>query len=183
MFSSKFASLLTMFLISLSLYAQVPNNMKHTVWNQEGYGRILKIQDSTYTYFNISQYSCEPLAEGIFKGRFEVINSSRNLLILNPGGIVHYRFHNIGSLPKSCNTETVLEDHSFENNFKAFWETFNDNYAFFEKRNINWKAIYDQYLPFVKNLHSEKEFAQVLLQIIGNFNDGHIRLNVPDSLR
>ena len=70
MFSSKFASLLTMFLISLSLYAQVPNNMKHTVWNQEGYGRILKIQDSTYTYFNISQYSCEPLAEGIFKGRF-----------------------------------------------------------------------------------------------------------------
>jgi hypothetical protein len=150
MFYSKLISLLTIFLISLSLCAQVPNNIKYTVWNQEGYNRILKIQDSTYTYFNINQYNCESLVEGIFKGRFKIINSNSKLLILNPGGIVNYRFHKIDSLPQNCNNQTGVEDHSFENNFKAFWETFNDNYAFFEKRNINWQATYDKYLPVVK---------------------------------
>ncbi|AMP97382.1 Periplasmic protease [Pedobacter cryoconitis] len=158
------------------------NQFKNTSWVQQGYGRCLKIEDSTYTYYNTNNMNCKALAEGKMSGRFTIVSLDKNELILNPGGIVNYIFKRVDSLPPMC-THPDSAAASYEENFKVFWETFNDNYAFFRERNINWKQVYEDYLPRVKKISSEKELADILREIVKKIGDGHIRLEVPDELK
>lgn len=156
--------------------------LKNTSWVQQGYGRCLKIEDSTYTYYNTDSQTCKALAEGKISGRFSIVSLAANELILNPGGIVNYTFKRVSSLPPMCaNIDSTTA--SYEENFKIFWEAFNDNYAFFRERNINWKQVYEEYLPRVKKINSQKELADILIEIVKKIGDGHIRLEIPDALR
>lgn len=156
--------------------------LKNTSWVQQGYGRCLKIEDSTYTYYNTDIHTCKALAEGKISGRFSIVSLAVNELILNPGGIVNYTFKRVSSLPPMC-TNIDSTTASYEENFKIFWEAFNDNYAFFRERNINWKQVYEEYLPRVKKINSQKELADILIEIVKKIGDGHIRLEIPDALR
>ncbi|PKD18082.1 hypothetical protein APR41_18000 [Salegentibacter salinarum] len=122
------------------------------------------------------------MVEGKFTGRFKIVKSTADHLILNPGGIVDYRFKRTKELPETCRRRNTKKEKSFETNFKAFWETFDKNYAFFEERNLNWQKVYNNYLPKVKKLKTKREFALVLQEIIGKFKDGHINLEIPDSI-
>lgn len=178
--SKKFLAFCTLF-YAISGFAQqikVPNNSS---WLQEGYDRVLTIKDSDYVYYNLDNLNCKALAEGNFSGRFSVVSVTDSLLVLNPGGIVNYNFKRIHTLPAICHTAPV-KDTSFEKNFKIFWLTFNDNYAFFKERNIKWQQIYKDYLPRVRKLKTENEFAALLREIVQKIDDGHIRLEIPADL-
>ncbi|MBU3822540.1 S41 family peptidase [Flavobacteriaceae bacterium XHP0103] len=121
------------------------------------------------------------MVEGDFKGRFKVIDIENNNLILNPGGIVNYRFKKINYTPSICNNKITV-NRNYVTNFKSFWQTFNDNYAFFDKRKINWNEIYRKYIPKIEEIKTEKEFAMILNEIITKFQDGHINLEIPISI-
>ncbi|SFF76288.1 Tricorn protease C1 domain-containing protein [Salegentibacter agarivorans] len=166
----------------INFYSQIPESLKNTVWTQEGYDRILKIEDSTYSYFNIDKYDCATLVDGKFAGRFRIVNSTDDQLILNPGGIVDYRFKRTEKLPEICTKRSTKKEKSFEDNFKAFWETFDNNYAFFEERDLDWQKVYNNYLPKVQKVQTNHEFALLLKEITRKFNDGHINLEIPDSI-
>lgn len=164
-------------------HAQQHNELlKNTSWIQEGYGRVLEIRDSGYTYYNISTLDCKPMVEGKFNGRFKIISLNKDFLVLNPGGIVNYRFKRSDYLPATGISSKMIVT-SFEQNFQVFWETFNDNYAFFKERNIDWQQVYREYLPIVRKMDSQKAFAGTLQEIVKKLNDGHIRLVIPDSLK
>ena len=162
-------------------FFQVKEELKNTLWEQEGYNRILKIGDSDYTYFNKDNFSCSELVQGDFNGRFKIIHHKEDLLILNAGGIVDYRFKRITETPKICNGERKEKNNSYLLNFNSFWETFDRNYAFFKERNINWGEIYNEYLPKVKTVKTDSAFGILLKDIVNRFNDGHIRLELPES--
>ena len=161
--------------------SQVKKELTNSLWEQEGYDRILKIGDSDYIYYNKDNYSCSELAQGDFNGRFKIIQHKENLLILNPGGIVDYRFKRITEMPNICNGESKEKDNSYILNFNSFWETFDNNYAFFKERNINWQNVYDEYLPKVKAINSDTSFGLLLKEIVNEFNDSHIRLELPET--
>lgn len=164
-----------------SLSSQIPENLQNSIWQQEGYGRILKIENTTYSYYNYDTFNCSVLVEGEFRSRFEIIDQSEDLLVLNPGGVVDYRFRRLQAIPENCSAASESEI-NFEKNFEVFWQTFNDNYAFFEKRNLDWDQVYKEYMPVVRQLETQSEFAAVLEEIIVKFRDGHIRLEVPASI-
>lgn len=175
--------LTSLILISSKLCSQIPENLQNTNWEQEGYDRILKINDSTYSYFNSNDYTCSILVEGDFKGRFKVIDINRNNLILNPGGIVNYRFKKIDSIPNNCKDKAkAKENGNYLINFKSFWQTFKNNYAFFGKREINWNETYKEYIPEIEKIKTDQEFALILNEIINKFQDGHINLEIPKSI-
>lgn len=152
------------------------------IWTQEGYGRIIEITDSTYSYYNITEISCLSLVSGKLKERFKIVRFNENELILNPGGIVNYSFKRSGTLPKICKTENSPINKSPEKNFEVFWNTFNKHYAFFEERNIDWDKVREKYLPVAKKISSDRELYELFIKIIMPFHDGHIKLDVPDSL-
>ena len=153
------------------------------IWIQEGYGRIIKITDSTYTYFNTTENSCLPLIKGgELKERFKIVHFNENKLTLNPGGIVNYHFKRSKDLPIKCIKENSIVDSSPEKNFEVLWNTFDKHYAFFNQRNIYWNKIKEQYQPKIKKVKTDKELYKLFVEILKPFNDGHIKLDVPDSL-
>ncbi|MDA6070314.1 S41 family peptidase [Flavobacterium sp. AC] len=168
-------------LCGVSGFSQQINVVQNSFWLQEGYDRTLTIKDADYAYYNIDNANCKAFVEGNFAGRFSVVSATDSLLVLNPGGIVDYRFRRINKLPALC-TETAVKDPSFEKNFKIFWLTFNDNYAFFKERNIKWQQVYKDYLPKVEKVETEQKFAAILREIVQEMNDGHIRLEIPKAL-
>lgn len=63
--------------------------------------------------------------------------------------------------------------------FENLWTTFNEEYAPFEERNIDWQAEYHIYRPMVKANTTEDELFSILSQLLGTLNDGHVSLTAP----
>jgi len=64
--------------------------------------------------------------------------------------------------------------------FENLWTTFNEEYAPFEERKVNWDSIYNVYRPLVKSNTTDDELFQVLSNMLKVFDDGHISLTAPN---
>ena len=51
-----------------------------------------------------------------------------------------------------------------ELNFEVLWHTFEDNYAFFKLRNIDWHAAYQKYRPLINANTSDDSLYTVFLR-------------------
>jgi carboxyl-terminal processing protease len=83
------------------------------------------------------------------------------------------RAQNPASLPKD--TTLSLPEKTFE----TLWLTFEDHYAFFKMRHIDWKAAYKQYRPLVNAQTSNDSLYAVFTKMLAPFQDNHINLIVP----
>ncbi|PQA60403.1 S41 family peptidase [Siphonobacter curvatus] len=79
--------------------------------------------------------------------------------------------------PASTPTDTTLSIP--EKCFETFWQTFEDHYAFFRLRNIDWQASYKQYRPRVTATTSDDSLFSVLSQLVAPFEDDHINIIIP----
>lgn len=66
-----------------------------------------------------------------------------------------------------------------EKTFEVLWQTFEDNYAFFELRNIDWKSTYKKFRPTVDSTTKEDSLFSILSQMVAPFYDDHINLIIP----
>jgi len=173
-----------LFIILVSCQKTLKNKTINGVWIQEGYGRIIAIKDSSYTYFNTTENSCLPLiSNDDLTNRFRIVDFKDDKLTLNPGGIVNYHFKRTDKLPEYCINYDTNKNNSPELNFSVLWNTFDKHYAFFEQRNIDWDSVKIKSQEKLKNIQSDKELYNLFKDILKSFNDGHIKLDAPDSLR
>jgi carboxyl-terminal processing protease len=70
--------------------------------------------------------------------------------------------------PEKANTPT--------NNFEQFWKTFDEHYGMFEVKNIDWKAIHDQFVQRVNDQMTDAELYTVFSEMIVLLNDNHLNL-------
>lgn len=63
-----------------------------------------------------------------------------------------------------------------EGNFESMWSTFNEKYAVFEQRNVDWSALYDQYRPMISNTTSDDQLFDVITSLLSHLDDGHVSL-------
>lgn len=64
-------------------------------------------------------------------------------------------------------------------NFEILWNDFDKNYSFFEYKRINWDSLYSVYRPLVYNEMKNRDFFQVLSQLLFHLKDGHVNLSAP----
>ena len=64
-----------------------------------------------------------------------------------------------------------------ELNFEVFWQTFEDNYAFFKLRNIDWNKAYQQYRSRVNARTSDDALHSIFCAMLTPFQDNHINFN------
>lgn len=91
-----------------------------------------------------------------------------------------YRIGIILIIFSSC--EKILydePDNTPENNFEVFWSDFDKFYAQFQIRKINWDSVYNIYHPKISSTTSDLELYNILAEIIGFINDGHVNLYAP----
>lgn len=62
-------------------------------------------------------------------------------------------------------------------NFEAFWNLFNDSYASFEEKDIDWSQIRNEFSPKVTATTTDLELFQIFTEMVKPLNDAHIVLN------
>ncbi len=83
----------------------------------------------------------------------------------------------IAQNPISYPKDTALSKPEF--NFEVLWHTFEDNYAFFTIRNIDWHSAYQQYRPLINGKTSDDSLYSIFSQMLAPFQDNHINVIVP----
>ena len=63
--------------------------------------------------------------------------------------------------------------------FENLWQTFNEEYAPFEERKIDWEQEYNAYRPLVSANTSDDELFGILTGLLSELDDGHVSLTAP----
>ncbi|WP_438711288.1 S41 family peptidase [Aquimarina muelleri] len=61
-------------------------------------------------------------------------------------------------------------------NFDQLWNQFNDRYAFFEHKNVDWNTIYKKYRPLLDERTTNDSLFNVCNEMLLELKDGHVGL-------
>jgi C-terminal processing protease CtpA/Prc len=76
----------------------------------------------------------------------------------------------------------VYSEKSAGEAFDELWEAMDRSYSyFFLKKDVDWKALKVQYRPKAVKAKSEKEFVNVLKEMLAHLKDLHIWIDTPDG--
>ena len=180
MFSSgqkRLGALLTAMAISTG--ANASNTDLTGTWKTTGYGLIYNFNAKgmqTYQQTDIScvadhSYSHEEAEKFITR----IDRSQKDKLSFYFGdGITRYDTAKISSVPANC-TDKINKDPIF--NFEVFWRYYNNNYAFFELRGIDWAVIYKQNRPKVSANTTDQELFEIFQSMLEQMKDFHVNLD------
>lgn len=170
------------------------------LWKQEGYGKLLEVTDSQVRVYETSavhcllteSYSFEEISQEI---PYVIANRDRTRFQTDPKintiEIHSYAYQLLNSYPDSCLhgiTQPTLDP---VDNFNVFWHSFNENYAYFEERGVEWNKLYSDNLWRVEQLGTGSDDQFALFKIFADMiemidRDGHASVsyvdpNNPDS--
>ncbi len=83
----------------------------------------------------------------------------------------------------SCFSVSSQEISDPENNFEYLWQAFDKDYALFEAKGVDWKALYQIYRPKVSGNTTDGELFEILSGMLGHLNDNHVRLRSSEPDR
>ena len=76
----------------------------------------------------------------------------------------------------SCRKDIIIEN-TPENVFLTFWKIMDENYVYFQEKNLDWDSIFNVYYPQAKAVTNEKELHGIFSEIIPLFKDGHVGIS------
>lgn len=65
--------------------------------------------------------------------------------------------------------------------FDELWQTFDENYSYFEYKDIDWDDVHDRYQPNFNQTLTGDQFVDELLPLLGELHDWHIEVMRPDG--
>ena len=68
-------------------------------------------------------------------------------------------------------------------NISAFWTVFNEKYAFFNLRSVNWQKQKETYFPQVTDKTTNDQLFEIMCRMIEPLNDGHVELKARELNR
>ncbi len=178
----KILSILTLFLIFSSCNEKVLNKKSKPdgIWKQIGYGNIIELKDSVISVYNISKQDCNLSFEEHILNFGKIKNYSKDTLTIQHG-IDDWQFTRLEKLPNLCKTSNELNNDP-KHNFQVFWDTFNEHYASFDIKNINWNEVYKKYEPKVNENTTDLELYTIFKEMTGLLNDEHVKMEVPEKI-
>ncbi len=76
--------------------------------------------------------------------------------------------------PAAARSQT--QDASPEQLFESLWQTFDQKYALFEAKALDWQALYDIYRPKVTTDTGDEELFEIMAAMLSHLNDNHVLL-------
>ncbi|WP_276090390.1 S41 family peptidase [Pedobacter sp. JY14-1] len=94
-------------------------------------------------------------------------------------------FFLIGYLSTFTAFSQTLTNQQYRTDFDYFWNTINDNYAYFQKKGIDWNSLRPVYQAQVDTVSTRNGFVRILEKAINELYDHHCSLNTntPASSR
>jgi carboxyl-terminal processing protease len=153
-------------------------------WRSQGYNQVVEIAETGYRFFDISRISCIETGSGSleeFAARFDRFAVQKDQFsAYGQWGITRYTWERMDGLPEALIAETLekMKDPLF--NFEVFWQYFQENYAFFNLRNVDWDGVYRAFRPQVTANTSDDRLRAVFSEMIQLLGDPHITLLAGD---
>lgn len=153
------------------------------VWRSRGYGTILEIDREGYTLHEETAVSCLP----VYGGSLEALAEHFVDLEVSPGGssfsarravaATRVSFRRLTEVPATVRSGEDLDPEDAEFAFEVFWHTFEENYAFFELKGIDWQAMYETHRPRIRRRTDPDELFDVLVEMTRPLRDAHVELH------
>jgi Periplasmic protease len=70
-------------------------------------------------------------------------------------------------------------DNTPKGNFDALWKIMDEQYCFFEYKDVDWAEIYSLYSSRISDQMSEESLFMVLNEMLQELKDGHVNLSSP----
>lgn len=153
-------------------------------WKSIGYGRFIEITDETVKIYDINKISCLPSEEfpKAAAAHFLSIKLENENELSVQMGINKYSFDRVEQLPDLCAPLTDQKKNDPLYNFESLWQTFKENYSYFEERNIDWNALKTKYKSKISSESTSLELYIVLKDMLDELNDGHVGIPLPDEI-
>jgi hypothetical protein len=148
------------------------------VWRSRGYGVVVELSAGDAALYHITGTSClrntlQPWTRLAFPAAKRGL---RKFDLVGPWGLTVLHFERVAALPARCRTPDP-EPRDALHNFDVFWQTFEENYAFFVQRGIDWPGIRARYRPMLARGSTDEELLAVLATILRQLQDRHVTLN------
>ncbi len=85
----------------------------------------------------------------------------------------HLYWSRIPDLPDACKTGKALKTQDPVINFEVFWKIFQQQYPFFDVRNVDWQAQYDKNRPMIKTDMSDDDLFNVMAGMLLPLNEAN----------
>ena len=160
------------------------------IWRSVGYAELLVIKEDQFLIYSETASSLMPRQRGKRKGNLLSFEGEpESALIVLEDGLLHL-WRNEFTLGRSYRraTEKEVRPTSLIDdplvNLRIAWEAFDENYAFFELRRVDWGAQYERARTRLKPDSTQAELFLVLSEMLAALgDDGHAWLRAPDGRR
>lgn len=151
-------------------------------WEYLGFGKAIVVGDSIVQSYHTSSVGNVQLSDNPVTDYFKyyTVDTLSNDTILLKDGVKTFKlFRSNKDFTKNLN-DSLANDPKY--NFEVLWNTFNEQYVYFKERNIDWNKIYEKYEPQVNSDTKPLELYLIFEKMLGEINDGHISIDLPDEL-
>jgi len=159
---------------------QVTTISHQGVWKSRGYGWLLELQQSRYSLYDITDHSCVEFESGSakqFEQGFEIVSYNDDVIVLQVhADITRYGFDRIESLPADVLKLNHPRNSDPELNFEVLWHTFNQDYAFFDRHQVDWQKTYDKYRHQIDQRTSDEQLMDIFKLMLAPLKDNHVHL-------
>lgn len=143
------------------------------VFRQHGYARIVEVEGDTLRTYDVTSVSCVPSGEMSLddvREEFDrVEDTSDGFSWYETGAFTRYEFARVDALPEECGDQATDPVAAFD----ALYHLFDENYAFFEERGIDWEAA-EALGDGLSTSSSGEELMGVFQEMLTPFSDGHV---------
>ena len=164
------------------------------IWRSIGNGYLLEAdKDSIHLYSYTSNFCYQEKNDYLIgqlhsEAQFAIEDDTLRLFLTDYGDQtatlqISRRFVKIGDLPNRCLSYQQMKNLEPQVLFQLFIETAKENYAFSDERNINWDALYNEFLPQISNQTTTEELFELLGEIVTRTKDHHTKIINQDGRR
>lgn len=163
-------------------------------WVAPAYGISLTIEPTEFTYHQYTGQTCQSMNNFFDETYDQLIDdvklAQQGQVLLNSffgAKVPAVEFERQASLPESCVSSLVanFDEDGYEDNalrdFDIFWQNFNDHYAFFELKQVDWAQQRNTWRPQVTATIDDDELLTILAQMVEPLADGHVEVASADG--
>ncbi|REK19536.1 MAG: hypothetical protein DWQ37_00245 [Planctomycetota bacterium] len=153
-------------------------------WQSIGYDLALAIEGDHFALYETTPIGNLKVDQGdlaklrSLAGTMQ-LDASEHLETQDPTSIAPIAWKRVENLPEASR---LTVDDDARNPLRAFdivWHTFNNNYAFFELRDLDWQKARDTFRPQLTAESTDAELFEVLAKMLAALEDNHVELNAP----
>ncbi|MCK5855072.1 MAG: S41 family peptidase [Sulfurovaceae bacterium] len=156
---------------------------KEGIWERKGYGLVVKISqdEKVIRSYDFTRETCLESTSNLMEIQtfFDKAKLSTDKDTLESDNI---KVRRVEELPQSCVDNRLITTDTPSNTFKHLWHNFNDYYAFFDERKVDWEAQYSKYEPQISEDMVQEDLFELLSNMLKPINDGHVVLYVDDEI-